>query len=36
MSCDNNKIDWDSLDICWEEEYKEDYGHLFSDHNRES
>ena len=23
-------IDWNALDICWAEQYEEDYGNLFS------
>ena len=26
----NTEIDWKSLDRCWAEQYKEDYGNLFS------
>lgn len=24
----NTKIDWNALDICWAEQYEEDYGYL--------
>jgi hypothetical protein len=26
----NTKMDWNALDICWAEQYEEDYGNLFS------
>jgi hypothetical protein len=26
----NTEIDWNALDICWAEQYEEDYGHLFN------
>jgi len=26
----NTKMDWNALDGCWAEQYKEDYGNLFS------